>query len=273
MNAISFPGFETILTAPTLANFEGQALSNQMDIILKQKRIVTAALSLRMKSKSSMGLSVPLSSDRKKKRKTRRKLSIDESGVHSGDGADILVESAENSPVDANSSETIVLGRPLKKAKKAFESDTSSGAVSKLQVVPSSSVYGPGGDVAPSLYGPGGNVAPSLYGPGGDIGAQTGANKAGSNMNIYGPGSALGEFSTPKATEDSSLGDKNRENIKTPRPPVDPRRNAPKIDPLEASAAGINPDTLPLLQRLTKLLKKGGAKKKQQETETSTEIS
>lgn len=131
LTSLGFPYFDHVLTVSSLAELDGPKLAAEMDQIIKQKRIISAALSLRMKPKMLLanGLSRTPLSDGKKRKKTRRKLSIGDTN-----GVEITTESTEYSP--AAEFDPILSGTPAKRL--------------RVESVPSPasaiSIYGPGGD-------------------------------------------------------------------------------------------------------------------------------
>lgn len=96
LHSIDFPYVEHPITVSSLVELEGPKLSAEMDQIIKQKRIIAAALSLRLKPKSAIvngQIKMP-TSDGKKRKKTRRKLSVGDVA-----GGDTITGSLENSPL------------------------------------------------------------------------------------------------------------------------------------------------------------------------------
>jgi hypothetical protein len=161
LNSIKFPYFEQILTVSSLASLEGPKLAAEMDIILKQKRIVTAALSLRLKSKfaAAMGMSrgggTP-ASDVKRRKKTRRRLSADEAGLTDGSpGGDSPHQHAYNphsdSRTDSRPDNRVGLG-----GKRARPDDYAMQGLQGSGRDPDTVVLGDPGDASLSKYGPAG---------------------------------------------------------------------------------------------------------------------
>lgn len=216
---IKFPYFENILTVHSLTELEGPNFSKEFETISKQKMILSAALSLRLKSRVSVLSKSPTPNqmqDGKKRKKTRRRLSIEDGGV----------DSVENSPVSDHSNVPGGDGGNMKRRRL------------EPTIIPSMDL---------SKYGPAPNLAPPL---------QSNLSK---NATITPPPSLdLSKYGPAKSAPGPVVAAVSTPTVVIKSAPVDPRlaSSEPVHSAAGNSLDSIDPASVPLLQQLAKMLKK-----------------
>lgn len=238
LHSINFPFFDKILSVSTLGELEGPQLAAEIDAIMKQKRIVTAALSLRLKPKSASGLSRTPTSDGKKRKKTRRKLTSDDSPMP--------LDSAENSP----SGDVESAGRP-ESARNSHKRSRPDGDRHNEPFSMNDSSKAHHRATHDSKYGPAATAPINKYGPGA-VDVPVGA----ASLSKYGPGGADAPAIAPSLFEGPPTGGNNKDSTQV-------SKIQPSKSPATAAAvakAGIDPASLPLLQKLAEMLKKSAKK-------------